>query len=52
MQGLSNFSEGVDMAFFVIIGISLVFLIGLTTLMIYLQHDTIGKKDNLRDHTY
>jgi cytochrome c oxidase subunit 2 len=35
MQGLSNFSQGVDTAFYVIIGISLVFLIGLTTLMIY-----------------
>lgn len=35
MQGFSNFSEGVDTAFYVIIGISLVFLVGLTTLMIY-----------------
>ena len=35
MQGLSNFSEGVDLAFYVIIGISLVFLVGLTTLMIF-----------------
>ncbi len=31
----SNFVEGVDAAFFIIIGISLVFLVGITAMMIY-----------------
>ena len=34
-QGLSNFSDGVDLAFYVIIGISLFFLVAITALMIY-----------------
>ncbi|MDF1549862.1 MAG: cytochrome c oxidase subunit II [Bacteroidales bacterium] len=34
-SGASSFVEGVDMAFFVIIGISLVFLIGITFGMVY-----------------
>ena len=34
-QGLSNFSDGVDLAFYVIIGISLFFLFAITALMIY-----------------
>ena len=34
-QGLSNFSEGVDLAFYVIIGISFFFLVAITALMIY-----------------
>ncbi|MCF8303056.1 MAG: cytochrome c oxidase subunit II [Bacteroidales bacterium] len=34
-QGISNYSEGVDTAFMVILGISFAFLIGLTVTMIY-----------------
>jgi len=34
-QGYSNFSGGVDMAFAIIVGISLFFLIGITTVIIY-----------------
>jgi len=34
MSGISNFSAGVDLAFYVIIGISLLFLVGLTFIMI------------------
>jgi hypothetical protein len=35
-NGASNFVEGVDTAFALIIGISLFFLVGITTLMIVL----------------
>ena len=34
-QGYSNFSGGVDMAFAIIVGISLFFLIGITAVIIY-----------------
>ncbi len=35
MSGASNFAEGVDLAFYVIIGISTFFLIGITVVMVY-----------------
>jgi len=35
MSGASNFAEGVDLAFYVILGISAFFLIGITVVMIY-----------------
>ncbi|MFP4471374.1 MAG: cytochrome c oxidase subunit II [Bacteroidales bacterium] len=35
MSGASNFAEGVDLAFYVILGISLFFLIGITVVMVY-----------------
>nr|NQU92204.1 cytochrome c oxidase subunit II [Bacteroidota bacterium] len=35
MSGASNFAEGVDLAFYVIIGISVFFLVGITAVMIY-----------------
>jgi cytochrome c oxidase subunit 2 len=34
-SGASNFVEGVDMSFYVILGISLFFLVGITFTMIY-----------------
>lgn len=35
MSGASNFAHGVDLTFFIILGISVFFLVGITTVMIY-----------------